>query len=51
MVKLDKHFKCPKWLKIATAGQTRSERRSLFEAFQEYLNFKKKAIKTKEKVV
>ncbi len=42
---LDKHFRCPKWLKVATLGQTREQRLSMFEAYQSYINWKKRSLK------
>lgn len=43
MSSLDKHFKCPKWLKIATMNQTRECRISMFEAYQSYTKYKKRS--------
>lgn len=42
-MKLDSHFKAPKWLKVATMYQTRSCRRSMFEAYASYLAYKRKS--------
>jgi len=43
-MKLDKHFKAPKWLKVATMNQTRSCRRSMFEAYASYLEYKRRSL-------
>ena len=44
MALLDKHFKCPKSLKVATMGQPRSLRHSMYEAHASYLAYKRKSI-------
>lgn len=43
-MKLDSHFKAPKWLKVATMNQSRSCRRSMFEAYAGYLAYKRKSL-------
>jgi len=45
MSKLDSHFKCPGYLKTLLVGQPKSLRRPMYEAYQNYINFKKKALK------
>jgi hypothetical protein len=45
MAKLDKHFKCPKSLKISMIGQTKDLRHTMYEAHQSLIDFKKKTPK------
>lgn len=48
MSKLDKHFNCPKSLKVAMLGLPKEQKTSMYEAHQSYLAYKNKAPKSKD---
>jgi hypothetical protein len=42
MSTLDRHFKCPKSLKIQLMGQSRAARHQVYEAYNSFSNWKKR---------